>query len=116
MAWRKFRPKNRTMFIDKEHFDGWMRRIMARFDTIERLNQPDAPENRTLMPDGEALMDNADLCRMLNVSKRSLQRYRSLGELPYTMIYHKIYYKESDVVKFIDKHFSKFRKMKKNKD
>ncbi len=98
------------MFIDKEHFESWMRRIMERFDTIERLNQPDAPENRTLMPDGEALMDNTDLCRMLNVSKRSLQRYRSMRELPYTMIYHKIYYKEADVVRFIEEHFSRFRK------
>ncbi len=103
------------MFIDKEHFDGWMRRIMDRFDTIERLNQPDAPENRTLMPDGDALLDNTDLCHMLNVSKRTLQRYRSLGELPFTMIYHKTYYKESDVVQFIEKHFSRFRKMKEGK-
>lgn len=104
------------MFIDKEHFEGWMRRIMARFDTIERLHKPDAPENRTLMPDGEALMDNTDLCRMLNVSKRTLQRYRTWGELPYRMIHHKIYYKESDVVRFIEVHFSRFRKMKKEKE
>jgi hypothetical protein len=103
------------MFIDKEHFDGWMRRIMERFDTIERLNKPNAPENRTLMPDGEALLDNADLCRMLNVSKRTLQRYRTMGELPFTMIYHKTYYKESDVVEFIEKHFSRFSKKMGNK-
>jgi hypothetical protein len=101
------------MFIDKDHFDGWMRRIMERFDTIERLNQPDAPENRTLMPDGEGLMDNTDLCRMLNVSKRTLQRYRTDGELPYKMIYHKTYYSESDVVKFVEKHFSRFSRKKK---
>jgi hypothetical protein len=104
------------MFIDKEHFDGWMRRSMERFDTIERLNKPDAPENRTLMPDGEALLDNADLCRMLNVSKRTLQRYRTMGELPFTMIYHKTYYKESDVVEFIEKHFSRFSKKSGNKE
>ena len=85
---------------------------MERFDTIERLNSPSAPENRTLMPDGEGLLDNTDLCQMLNVSKRTLQRYRSLGELPFTMIYHKTYYKESDVVKFIERHFSRFKKMK----
>jgi hypothetical protein len=104
------------MFIDKDHFDGWMRRIMERFDKIERQNQPDAPENRTLMPDGDGLMDNADLCRMLNVSKRTLQRYRTSGELPFKMIYHKTYYKESDVVKFVEKHFSRFGKMKKERE
>jgi hypothetical protein len=101
------------MFLDKDHFDSWMRRIMERFDTIERLNQPEAPENRTLMPDGETLLDNTDLCRMLNVSKRTLQRYRSIGALPFQMIYHKTYYKETDVVKFIEEHFSKFSKKRK---
>jgi hypothetical protein len=102
------------MFIDREHFDGWMRRIMERFDTIEKRQSPadTDPANRPLLPDGDMLLDNHDLCRMLNVSKRTLQRYRSSGELPFTMIYHKTYYKESDVVRFIEKHFSRFRKMK----
>lgn len=34
---------------------------------------------------------------MLQVSKRSLQRYRSIGILPYLMLRQKTYYKESDV-------------------
>lgn len=34
------------------------------------------------MLDGELLLDNQDLC-MLNVSKRTLQRYRATGELPF---------------------------------
>ena len=50
---------------------------------------------------------------MLNISKRTLQRYRSLGDLPYQMIYHKTLYKEKDVLAFIARHFSEFRKMKK---
>ena len=29
---------------------------------------------------------------MLNISKRTLQRYRTSGELPYEMIYHKTFY------------------------
>jgi len=102
------------MFIDKEYFDGWMRRIMERFDRIE--GGPALPvdgSDRPLMPDGNMLLDNHDLCRMLNVSKRTLQRYRSSGELPYEMIYHKTYYKESDVVRFIETHFSKYRNIKK---
>ena len=100
------------MFIDKEHFDGWMRRIMERFDRLEK--QPCEPEQNTpLLPDGDRLLDNFDLCRMLNVSKRTLQRYRSSGELPFQMIYHKTYYKESDVIRFIEKHFSSFRTMNK---
>ncbi|NDV96412.1 DNA-binding protein [Dysgonomonas sp. 521] len=50
---------------------------------------------------------------VLESSKRTLQRYRSSGELPFQMIYHKTYYKESDVIRFIEKHFSSFRNMNK---
>lgn len=48
-----------------------------------------------------------NICRHLNVSKRTLQRYRSSGELPYQNIYHKIYYKECDLNAFIKNHFDK---------
>ena len=57
---------------------------------------------------GERLYDNQDLCLMLQVSKRSLQRYRSSGTLRYQMLWHKIYYKESDVQEFLKTHFKEF--------
>jgi hypothetical protein len=54
--------------------------------------------------DGELLLDNQDLCLMLHISKRTLQRYRSLGWLPFKRIDQKTYYLESDVREFIKKH------------
>ncbi|NDV64634.1 helix-turn-helix domain-containing protein [Bacteroides sp. 224] len=101
------------MFIEKEYFDGWMQRIMERFDILEKQYPPSQGKSRPLLPDGDMLLDNYDLCQMLNVSKRTLQRYRSSGELPFQMIYHKTYYKESDVMHFIETHFSKFRNINK---
>lgn len=62
------------MFIDKDHFDGWMRRIMERFDKLEKMQSPAIVQSRTLLPDGDMLLDNFDLCQMLNVSKRTLQQ------------------------------------------
>lgn len=59
------------------------------------------------MLDGELLLDNQDLCMLLNVSKRTLQRYRSSGELPFQTLYQKTFYKESDVHKFIRENFNK---------
>lgn len=103
------------MFLDRELFEEWMRRIMERLERIEKLYTPPPEPVPTVLPDGEKLLDNHDLCRMMNVSKRTLQRYRSSGELPYQMIYHKIHYKESDVLMFIQKHFSSFRNLKKKK-
>lgn len=95
------------MFIDKENFEAWMERIMYRFDKqdkkLEKMSQ------RRNMLDGEILLDNQDLCQLLNVSKRTLQRYRSTGELPFQTVYQKTYYKESDVHKFIRENFDKKR-------
>lgn len=94
------------MFIDKEYFEGWMQRILSRLnDVADKLE--DSGEEVPLF-DGEKLLDNYDVCRMLNISKRTLQRYRSSGELPFQMIYHKTFYKESEVMKFIETHFSRF--------
>jgi hypothetical protein len=95
------------MFIDKENFDAWMERIMHRFDKQDKTL--DKMSERRNMLDGEILLDNQDLCMLLNVSKRTLQRYRSMGELPFQTVYHKTYYKESDVHLFIRENFNKKR-------
>ena len=52
----------------------------------------------------EKLLDNQDLAFLLKVSKRTLQRYRSSGQLPYFMIAHKTYYRTSDVREFVRSH------------
>ncbi|MFX8933875.1 helix-turn-helix domain-containing protein, partial [Acinetobacter baumannii] len=47
-----------------------------------------------------------DLLQMLKISNRSLQRYRSIGKLPYYTISVKLYYKLSDVHQFIRESFN----------
>lgn len=95
------------MYISKEDFEAWMERIMYRFDKQDKtLNKMSKHRN---MLDGELLLDNQDLCMLLNVSKRTLQRYRSSGELPFQTLYQKTFYKESDVHKFIRENFNKKR-------
>jgi hypothetical protein len=94
-----------AMFIDSNDFESWMRRIMERFDSLEkRLEKPDE-QKKTLTIDGERLFDNQDICFMLNICKRTLQRYRTLGWLPFSRIDQKAYYKESDVKKFTSLQF-----------
>lgn len=91
------------MFIDKNDFEAWMKRIMDRFDMLEsRITKKEKARHRL---NGELLLDNQDLCFMLNISKRTLQRYRSLGQLPFKRIEQKTYYLESDVHTFIREHF-----------
>ncbi len=95
------------MIIDRERFETWMERIIDRFDMQDK--KLDKMSKRQNMLDGELLLDNQDLCQLLNVSKRTLQRYRSTGELPFQTLYHKTYYKESDVHTFIRDNFNKKR-------
>lgn len=93
------------MYISKEDFEAWMERIMYRFDKQDKTL--DKMSRKRNMLDGELLLDNQDLCMLLNVSKRTLQRYRATGELPFQTLYHKTYYKESDVHAFIRTNFNK---------
>lgn len=101
--------------LDRQFFEGWMRCIMERLDRQEKLiailtGGEQKPEKEVKLLDGERLFDNQDLCLLLQVSKRSLQRYRSIGVLSYHMLRHKTYYKESDVLAFITEHIKDFRK------
>jgi predicted site-specific integrase-resolvase len=58
----------------------------------------------------EKLLDSQDVCFMLNVSKRTLQRFRSSGNLPYMPVNQKLYYRESDVLTFIGEHLKQGNK------
>ena len=89
----------------KDWMQIWFEQCMKRFDRIDRYLEKMAIKEKLL--EGERLLDNQDVCQMLNVSKRTLQRYRSSGELPYQMVYHKTFYKESDVEAFIKANFAK---------
>ena len=42
-------------------------------------------------------LHNGDVCRLLNISKRTLQHYRDTSVLPFAQIGHKCYYKREDV-------------------
>lgn len=83
----------------------WFERFMKRFDRLDSHLEKMAIKEKLL--EGERLLDNQDVCQLLNVSKRTLQRYRSSGELPYQMLYHKTFYRESDVEAFIKANFAK---------
>jgi hypothetical protein len=98
------------MFIEGRDFESWMKRIMERFDQLEsRFDKPDEQAQKVQIIDGERLYDNQDMCLLLNICKRTLQRYRSLGWLPFMRIDKKAYYTESDVKKFIEERARKKR-------
>ena len=105
--------------LDKRTFEMWVREITTRLDRQDKLiamlaRKEYEKDNSDVMEiplvDGERLLDNQDLCMLLQFSKRSLQRYRSMKALPYIKIGKKSYYKVSDVREFIKEHGEIFRK------
>lgn len=85
------------MEINDNKFDKNIHRLHLRFDEILELLKA---KNRL---NGETILDNQDLCIMFNLTTRSLQRYRSSGQLPFIRIGGKLFYYESEVQKFIKK-------------
>ena len=55
------------MYTDREEFEGWMERIMERFDRTEKLLERVLKKNNTL--DGEEVLDNQDLCLVHEFSR-----------------------------------------------
>ena len=69
--------------------------IMDKLNEIETMlvkltNKKDSFKN-------EELMDNHDMCALLGITKRTLQRYRQKGIVPYYMMSGKPYYKPEEV-------------------
>jgi hypothetical protein len=86
-------------FKDCAEFKILMDRLMDRFDALEE--KIDRLTKRHNCLEGDELLDTQDLCLLLKTSKRSLQRYRKKGVLPFHMLEGKVFYKSSDIHEFI---------------
>ena len=89
--------------LDKETFEAYMERLLEQVErVVGTLDKKDKKPQNYL--NGERLYDNQDVCLLLNISKRTLQRYRDNG-LKYHTILHKTYYREKDLHEFIRRYF-----------
>jgi transcriptional antiterminator len=88
-------------------------RLMDRFDAIERKIDRLAKLRNSL--NGDELLDNQDLCILLKTCKRTLQRYRTGGVLPFHHFEGKVYYKLSDIHEFIRRTFQPVKVCKPSK-
>ena len=88
--------------LTRNNFEDWMQKLMERLDRQDELLLSLRPSGKAPNPmESIRMFDNQDLCLMLHVSKRTLQRYRSSGMIPYRLLKRKPYYKRSDVEDFI---------------
>ena len=95
---------------DKAFFEKWIQLLLDRLDHLEKQLchlgnvRSEKREDSSYSSLEEQLLDNQDLCDLLHVSKRTLQRYRTSKMIPYFHLKHKIYYKLHDVHDFIEKY------------
>lgn len=89
--------------FDKETFECYMERLLEQLEKLFRAASIKEKKHANYL-NGEKRYDNQDICLLLNVSKRTLQRYRDNG-LKYYTILHKTYYKEKDLHEFIRRYF-----------
>ncbi|HBG70459.1 MAG: DNA-binding protein [Bacteroidetes bacterium GWF2_43_63] len=85
--------------IESEAFAAIVRRIddieQKILDIVKKAHNPLA----------DRWLDNSEVCRVLSISKRLLQTYRDDKKIPFSQIHHKIYFKASDVQKFLTKNY-----------
>jgi hypothetical protein len=108
------------MYLDENNFEKWMQKLSKKLSEIGQ-NLKSLINTKEVFSEDETLLDNQDLAFLLKVSKRTLQRYRSDGQLPYFMIAHKTYYRTSDVREFVRSHmdfqtYQEFEKKHPNND
>ncbi|MBF0650812.1 helix-turn-helix domain-containing protein [Dysgonomonas sp. GY75] len=88
-----------------EHFKEYLEKIInlltARFDAIEK--KIDRLSRVKDVTEGDLLLDNQDVCQLLNITFRTLQRYKQHKILPYCKVRGKSYYRKSDVLAMLNK-------------
>jgi MerR family transcriptional regulator, repressor of the yfmOP operon len=83
------------------------KQIIEKMDLLEARfeNLAEASVN----PLKDKWLDIEEVCFLLKVSKRTLQSYRNDKLLPYSIIGKKVYYRASDVEKFLLKNYRKVK-------
>ena len=102
--------------LDKDFFVDCMKSVVRKIQKQEQMIQllVDDLKMRSheglLYLRGERMYSTKDLMNRLHLSKRTLDRYRKSGDLPFILLHNKAYYKESDVVKMIHRYSDKLDK------
>lgn len=77
--------------LDIRVFDSLVRRVETLAKKAEMLDRKDKDLSLS------EWLDNEDVCRILGVTKRTLQNYRNSGILPYSQMRYKVLYRPEDV-------------------
>ena len=82
---------------------------------IEKILRYVEKEEKAKIEYENRLVTNDELAEILGISKRTLQRYRASGTLPFHIVYHKTWYLESEILAFMKAHFTENLKRKRKR-
>lgn len=88
---------NEVITRDNERIRGFFQSIERMLDSIENVTRNYRP---TL--GGERFLTDKEVSQRLKISRRTLQDYRSGGQIPYIQLGGKILYRESDIQKMLE--------------
>lgn len=78
-------------------FEAMMARFESFADKVEMLCRANGDKSL------QKWLDNEQVCKILNISKRTLQHYRDSGMIAFSQISHKMFYSPQDVQAMIDR-------------
>lgn len=96
--------------IENQAFSKLLNNLENLTREIHSQNQSGKPSKEQALPKGKLTpndqwLDNEEVCKILKVTKRTLQNYRDNFILPYSQIGRKVYYKESAVQALLEKNY-----------
>ena len=94
------------MFCVTENISQTDERPEQRFRTLEQMEQDLDRSIGASRPTlgGERYLTDRELSERLKISRRTLQEYRSSGEIPYYCVCGKVLYRESDIERVLEEH------------
>jgi len=81
-------------------------KIVSKIDNLTGILEKEKNTN----PLNDTWLDIQEVCILLKLSKRTLQKYRDSGILPYSQISGKIYFKASDIEEHLEHHYTRRHK------
>jgi hypothetical protein len=98
------KQKGKIMEVLNGKSDAVVSFFTAMDEMLDLMNK--ALKNRTPHLNGEKFLTNNDVCKMLKVSSRTLQEWRTKGIIPCIHLKGKILYKESDIKTMLGSNYS----------
>jgi excisionase family DNA binding protein len=82
--------------------------LLTTDDLIEFLRNMESPQKKVDSISGglghKSIYTLAETCSLLQISRRTLQKYRDQGMISYTQIGNKIYFRAEDINEFLDRY------------